>query len=87
MKLKSKVNGIPNGRHKRYIQPLSDKAKLKTGDYELIIGEEYEVNFPETETYWDLDENDKRVKKEKAYEVPDWFESKKPTNKVPGSKG
>lgn len=47
MILTSKVNGIPNGKHKQFIAPKDDKAILKTGSYELIKGLKYEVNFPD----------------------------------------
>ena len=89
MILKSKVDGVPNSKQKQFISPAAGntKARLKTGDYTLIAGEEYEVNFPEKESNWEIDENGKRVKKETAYEIPPWFESKKSTNKIPRTEG
>jgi len=51
MILKATVGGVPNGQHKKYIRPTEKNEKAWVNknrtSYELIPGEEYEVNFPE----------------------------------------
>lgn len=98
MILKCKVNGIPNGKHKRFIRPAPGNKKAieyqetitmegrppvivtkKRTEYELFVGEDYDVNFPEKESYWELDEKGKRVRREKTYTAPGWFDYKKET--------
>jgi len=92
MILKATASGVPNNQHKKYIRPTEKNEKAWVNknrtSYELIIGEEYEVDFPETMPDVYAETLKERQTKTIPYEKPPWFNyDKKPANKISSTKG